>query len=239
MSNTTVVIASRFRGPPTSANGGYTCGLLAGLLDGAAEVTLRAPPPLDTALLLVRHDDDTVVLTQGEKLIAEARATEVVLDIPPAVSFEEASRASSGYPGFGYHPYPDCFVCGPGRAAGDGLGLYPGPVAGRRVAAAPWVPAVELCAEGGNVLPRFVWAALDCPSWWGHVPFAETGPAILLGRLAAKLKALPSAGERCVVLGWPLGREGRRISCGSALFDAQGECLAWARATWIELQPKH
>ena len=51
-----VVIARRFCGPPTSANGGYACGLVAGLLDGRARVTLRSPPPLDRPLqILASH----------------------------------------------------------------------------------------------------------------------------------------------------------------------------------------
>ncbi len=230
-----VIIDARFRGPPTSANGGYTCGLLAALIPGTAEVTLRAPPPLDVPLALTRRDDQSVVLTQGEQLIAEAQPIELALAPPDAVSFAEATEAARGFPGFRDHPYPSCFVCGPQRAQGDGLRLHPGPVRGRQVAAAPWIPTPDLCAADGAVLPRFVWAALDCPSWWGHASFAPIGPRILLGRLALELKERPRAGECYVVLGWPLGRTGRRIFCGSALVDAEGRHLAWARATWIEL----
>ena len=46
----TMTIPRRFRGPPNSGNGGYVCGMLARNIAGAAEVTLRAPPPLETAL---------------------------------------------------------------------------------------------------------------------------------------------------------------------------------------------
>ena len=39
----TVLIPGRFNGPPTSANGGYTCGAAANLLDApAAKVTSAA-----------------------------------------------------------------------------------------------------------------------------------------------------------------------------------------------------
>ena len=41
-----LTVARRFCGPPGSGNGGYVCGLIAGFLDGPAEVTLRLPPPL-------------------------------------------------------------------------------------------------------------------------------------------------------------------------------------------------
>jgi hypothetical protein len=48
-----VVIEKRFCGPPKSANGGYICGLLAAHIDGHAEITLLAPPPLDQRLDIV------------------------------------------------------------------------------------------------------------------------------------------------------------------------------------------
>src|SRR5215472_8325674 len=48
-----VLIEKRFCGPPTSANGGYVCGLLATHIDGNAEITLRAPPPLLQRLAIV------------------------------------------------------------------------------------------------------------------------------------------------------------------------------------------
>ena len=41
----TMTIPRRFCGPPNSGNGGYVCGTLARCIPGAAEVTLRAPPP--------------------------------------------------------------------------------------------------------------------------------------------------------------------------------------------------
>ncbi len=45
-----IVIDSRFCGPPKSANGGYTCGLLAAHIEDDAEITLLAPPPLGEPL---------------------------------------------------------------------------------------------------------------------------------------------------------------------------------------------
>ncbi len=236
MRESTVVIDARFRGPPTSANGGYTCGLLAALVPGAAEVTLRAPPPLGVPLQLLGRDDEIVTLRRDDALIAEARATSFELALPEAVTFEEASQAVSSFQGFREHLYPSCFVCGPERPARDGLGIFPGAVPGRRVAAAPWIPAADLCDSHGLVDARFIWAALDCPSWWGHAAFAEPGLPILLGRLSVVLQGRPHAGEHCVVLGWPIGRDGRRIFCGSALLDAAGRHLARAHATWIELK---
>ena len=66
-----MIIESRYKGPPTSGNGGWTAGTVAALIDGPAEVTLRTPPPLETPLsvrqintsLEVYGPDGTVVAT--------------------------------------------------------------------------------------------------------------------------------------------------------------------------------
>ncbi len=52
-----VIIDSRFCGPKSPANGGYTAGLFAKVVGGAAEVTLKAPPPLDTPIKLRKTQD--------------------------------------------------------------------------------------------------------------------------------------------------------------------------------------
>jgi hypothetical protein len=238
----TLVIAPRFCGPPDCGNGGYTAGCLASLVSGAAEVTLRAPAPLATELVHERRGDGAVLRTGEGTLIAEATPVSFELPLPRPVSFDSARHASEAFVGFHEHPYPACFVCGPRRSAeqGEGLCLFPGAVAQAvsdpPVVAAPFVPARDLCDDEGKLRPEFVWAALDCPSWFGHAAFAERTRPILLGRLAVHIVRRPAVHERCVVLGWGLGQEGRRIACGSALLDADGACLAYARSTWIELK---
>ena len=57
----------------------------------------------------------------------------------------------------------------------------------------------------------------------------------LLGRLTARIDRLPEIGERLVVIGWPMGVEGRKHFAGSALLDADGDEVAVAAATWIEI----
>ena len=47
-----IVIARQFRGPPSSGNGGYVCGILGKEIQGPATVALRAIIPLDTELNL-------------------------------------------------------------------------------------------------------------------------------------------------------------------------------------------
>ena len=228
-------IARRFRGPPESGNGGYSCGVVASLLDGPSEVTLRSPPPLDVPFEVEREGDGVRVLASGQ-LVADARAITLEITPPAAPSFAEASDATQHYLWWKTHPYPMCFVCGPERPPGDGLCIFPAAVAGRDVAAAPFVPDDTLVDESGRVRPEIVWAALDCPSWFGYACFHPHDPSVLLGRLAARIDGRPRAGERCVVVGWFLGKEGRKISCGSALYGESGAPLAVARATWINLK---
>ena len=132
----TVSISRRFRGPHASGNGGYACGLLAGFVGGEAEVTLRLPPPLDRPLRIER-DAERVLLLDGEALVAEAVPARVDIVAPAIVTWEEAVQARERYTGFEYHPFPECFTCGPSREQGDGLCIYPGEVRPGLVAA-PW-----------------------------------------------------------------------------------------------------
>jgi hypothetical protein len=221
-----LVIDRRFNGPAGSGNGGYTCGLVAELLGGVAEVTLRSPPPLGRPLQ-VESADGRVRVSDGERLVAEAASTEVELELPPPPAYDEAERASARYPGFAEHAFPTCFVCGPEREPGDGLRIFAGPLGDGRVAS-PWVVPDE-------VEPAFVWAALDCPGAIA-VGFPDRGET-LLGRFAARIDELPEARERCVVVGWPLGEEDRKLFAGTALYGEGGRPLARARATWIEPLP--
>ena len=216
-----ITIDGRFNGPEGSGNGGYTCGLIAGLLGRTAEVTLRRPPPLDRPLD-VEREGERVLVRDGDALVAEAAPANVDVDVASSPSYEEAERASAGYPGFEEHAFPTCFVCGPERKPGDGLRIFAGPLADGRVAS-PWTPA--------EVTPELVWAALDCPGAIA-VGYPDRGET-LLGRFAVEIDELPRVGERCVVVGWPRGEEGRKLYAGTALFGEDGRPLASARATWI------
>ena len=63
-----VTIHARFNGPLESGNGGYSAGALASFIDGAVEVTLRSPVPLDTSLRVSREDDGRVLARDGDEL---------------------------------------------------------------------------------------------------------------------------------------------------------------------------
>jgi hypothetical protein len=218
-----MVIDRHFRGPTSSANGGYTCGVLASLLHGPAEVTLRLPPPLERPLEVDWEDGRRrIELRDGDALVAEAEPAEVELELPDRIPFEDAAAAALPE-GDKESAFPECFVCG--WARDDGLGIYAGPVPDSELVAATWTPRAE------HVAPEFVWAALDCPGAYA-VEGGERGMPVL-GRLAARVEHLPHPGERCVVLGWPLGEDGRKLYAGTALFGEDGRVLGAGRATWI------
>lgn len=218
------MIPRRFRGPEASANGGYTCGVLAELVDAdVVEVTLRQPPPLDVEMAVERDADVVRVLRDGE-LIAEAQPGVLDIEAPVAPYFAEAKELSDARSDDPDHPFPGCFVCGP---RGDGLRLRPAPLGDGRVVA-PWLVAPEFAAE------RFAWAALDCPGGWAVQPDGSRGISVL-GRLTARIDSPPQAGDECVVVGWPLGPvEGRRRHAGTALFR-DGTLLAVGRAVWFTM----
>ena len=232
-----VTIAPRFRGPPDSANGGYACGVLARFIDAAdAEVSLRAPPPLGRPLAVTR-DGGRVEMHDGETLVAEGRSLgELELEPPAPVDPEQADAASRGSSLHEHHPFPTCFVCGPEREPGDGLRLIPGRVQGREIVAGTWTPDPSLKVDGGRVPPEVEWATLDCPSGNAAMMLLPDLGVSVLARLATRIVARVEPGVRHVGVGWVLGRNGRKVHSGSALFTADGELVGIGRALWIELR---
>jgi len=137
-----VVIEHKFRGPSGSANGGYTCGVLASFMHGPAEVTVRLPPPLERRLDV--EIDGGLRLLDGEAVVAEAVAAELGLDVPEPVSFEQAAAAALPV-GDRESAFPECFVCGWKRE--DGMRIYAGPVEGHELVAATHI---EMHRVGGR-----------------------------------------------------------------------------------------
>ena len=217
-----ITLPRHYRGPLTSANGGYACGRLAEFVDAdEVEVTLRLPPPLDRPLA-VEADGDGVRLLDGDALVAEARASSVDVDVPAPVSVAVAEESRARHRE-GWSPaFNECFVCG---VRDDGLQIRVGPVPGREPLR---VSPIAL----PDSLPELVWAAIDCPG--AYAVGAEGRGDIVLGRMTARVNRTPEAGEQCVVASWPLGEDGRKLFAGTALFAEDGELLAVARQVWIQ-----
>ena len=225
-------IPRRFNGPLESGNGGYCSGVAASFLEGAAEVSLRRPVPLDTPLAVVRENDGSVRVLDGEALVVEARsAPELEVEVPPPVSPREARLAAARYRGLTDGLFSRCFVCG--RAREDTFGVFAGAVEDRELVASPWTPPSWTADAAGRVLPGFVWAVLDCPTYFA-LYMNEALPVSVLARLTARIDAPVVACKEHVVIAWPLKIDGRKRHAGSAVLSPEGEALAVARALLIE-----
>ncbi|MEU3793552.1 hypothetical protein AB0F07_27710 [Streptomyces fructofermentans] len=234
---TTFTVDSGFNGPPTSANGGYACGRLAVLAEGAghltgpAAVTLHLPVPLDTELEY-RVAGRRGHAWHGEDVVASVATAGGEIPVLAPVDQAFAKAAEARFTGEG-HPFPGCFVCGTARAD-DGLNLRPGEVPGRvGTVACTWSPTPAVAGPDGRVPAEIVWSALDCPGGWTADPVRRPR---LLGRMTAELTELPRAGRTYVVVGRLERSEGRTNTNTTALFDAEeGTLLARASALWVAI----
>lgn len=227
-----LLVPARFNGPAGSGNGGWSAGALAAYVDatgGPVEVTLRQPPPLDTPMEVV-DDDGTLTAVHGGAPALTARRAPTAPDGVEGVAPEQAREAATRYPGLARHPFPTCFTCGTERAEGDGLRIFPGPVAdldGRPRVAATWVAT-------DTDLP-VVWAALDCAGAWA-ADMEER--MMVLGRMTAEVLRTPVAGEEHVVVGLARGSEGRKHHTATTVLDPRGEVVGRAEQVWIEVSPE-
>lgn len=226
-----ITINKRFNGPPNSGNGGYTAGIIAANLPFSSEITLRLPPPLDQPMnLLIKEKSAT--LFNGNTLIAEAKVTDLQLNILPAISFEQANKAGIAANVYESSPFQKCFVCGANRPEGDGLNIRSRTIGHQKVAA-PWIPYASLGAENGIVEEAFIWAALDCPGAWA---IQDETQFYLLGRMATKIVQPIMVEKKYVIMGWVMETQGRKTWTGTAIYDEQGTVCAYAKGTWISVK---
>jgi hypothetical protein len=259
-----LVVPARFRGPPSSGNGGWSAGAVSAYAGEACPsdhahpwpavtVSLLAPPPLDVALTVTPADPDRgagVVASYAGRPVLAARCTdERVVDVP-AVSPDEARAAEAAYAGLTSHPFPTCFSCGTGRAPGDGLRIFPGRVAdapgedgspGLARVAATWTPDPSVAedfhsyaGERTRAALQVTWAALDCVGGWAG-DLEER--LMVLARMTARIDSLPAIGEEHVVVGMGRGSDGRKTFSSSTLYDAAGRVVASAEHLWIAVDP--
>ncbi|MEZ0577989.1 hypothetical protein [Nocardioides sp. MH1] len=225
-----LIVPQRFHGPPRSGNGGWTAGALAERLSARADtpvtVALRLPPPLDRPLPIAEGEAG-IVATDDGRTVAEARVDSATPTPVEATTVEVATDAQTRYAGFRGHPFPTCFACGPERAEGDGLHVFPGRLADDPLRVATvWTPY--------DVTVPITWAALDCTSGWAAG--VEERPMVL-GTMTAQVLRLPLSGQPHVSVGTLLGVEGRKARTASSLYTADGELLATAEQVWITINP--
>jgi hypothetical protein len=223
-----VVFDGYFRGPPTSANGGYAAGVTARLLGEPARVSLPKPPPVGHSLT-ARRVESAVKIFDGDEvvLVATPRGQ---LDVRVPDIDLAAARAAVAIPEIlANHRAPTCVVCGPGRA--DGFRLFPGSLGPGLVATFWRVPSIG-CREGREVSSPILWAALDCPGGWcfegAHVEFVP----VIVSQSVDILKPI-HAGEEVIVVGWATGRADRTLRASTAVLDLEGRPLAVSNQTCI------
>jgi hypothetical protein len=216
----TITVPTERNGPAGSANGGVAAGLLGSLLPGAARVRLYRPPPLGLPMVVRSTPPRLEAWFEGELALS---ATNASLDLDaPTVTLEEAAAATAPFVG---HAAPVCFVCGPDNPSG--LHLFPGPLAGAPLHATTWTPELMGLAAGGPVPAEVVWGALDCPGavmLLRHYSGESFFPA--LGTITAEIFEPVEVGEMYAVVGWPKGRDGRKLFAGTAIIGAEGRVRA-------------
>ncbi len=234
-----VIIERRFNGPPGSAHGGLASGrfanLAAELVDGPAPnvVTLHIPPPLDVPLE-VRRSGGRVHVWDGETLVASVSRSDERIATVPLVAPDLVAEAERGYVSAGQHPFPTCFVCGPGRPESDGLGLTPGFLPDRADGTAcTWVPGAMLgVAPGQPLAPELAWAAMDCPGGW-TADLSRT--PMVLNRFMVELVEMPRVGDTHVVVGARGGDDGHTMTTTTALYRQGGTLVGRALARWTRI----
>jgi hypothetical protein len=241
----TYIVATRFRGPPLSGNGGYVAGSAAEFLNTSepVEVTLRSPIPLDDPMALtVNEQGDGATIWHGETLIAELKKSELNLSIPMPPDWLETLAAEANSPalvkrfhpaslsGTGFHPI--CFCCGADHD--QGLKVFAAAVQNGEQVAAVWKTKEEWADDEGFVPDAFLWTALDCPGQFAFL--ADDIMTGLLGRITAQIHHRVKAGGEFLVSGWRIGIEGKKHFAGTAIHDKDGNLVASAKSVWIGRQ---
>jgi hypothetical protein len=226
-----VLIERRFRGPPESGQGGYSCGLIADRIEGdCATVSLRKPPPLERALRVDGHR-----LMDGEVLIAEGHPDQLDVAVPDPVPLEAAQRASQ-HPFWGehVHPFPGCFGCGFERDQREAVAIWMGAHDHSGLMAGAWTPSTDFAGDDGAVTKVITWAALDCPTATGaNLPLDGVS---VLARLTCKLVEPIEPSVAHTVVAWPISDDGRKHVGGCAIHAPDGRLCAYSAGLWIELR---
>jgi hypothetical protein len=249
-----LLVPSRFRGPPSSGNGGWSAGALSAYAGSECpddhsrpwptiEVSLQRPPPLETPMPIVPVDAG-VMATHDDEVVLTARCIHRdLVDVEP-VHPDEARAATASYAGLASHPFPSCFSCGTGRADGDGLRIFPGRVSdheGPARVAATWTPDPTVAEDYhsyADAQPRasvpVTWASLDCVGGWAGDLDERL---MVLARMTTRLDSLPVIGEEHVVVGCGRRTEGRKTWTSATLYDGDGRVVGTAEHLWISIDP--
>jgi hypothetical protein len=249
-----LLVPSRFCGPPSSGNGGWSAGAISAHAGSECpddhsrpwptiEVSLHRPPPLEAPLQITPADGGVTATHEGD-VVLTARCTHAdLVDVEP-VQPDEARAAMASYAGLRSHPFPTCFSCGTGRSEGDGLRIFPGRVSdheGAARVAATWTPDPTVAEDFhayADEHPRaslaVTWAALDCVGGWAG---DLEDRLMVLARMTTRLDSLPVIGEEHVLVGSGGRSEGRKTWSSATMYDADGRVVGTAEHLWIAVDP--
>lgn len=227
---TELVLPTRYQGATGKGHGGYTAGLLSESAPGRRTVDFYVSIPLGIPLQL-EEVDGVQHLRNGETAVARTRPTDKSIHIPDPVNVDEAAGAQARSPIRNLNVLPDCFSCG---TLPDSMNVHAGPLDGRDEFATTWTPE-QRHAENEEVLDRYIWGAIDCPSGWViGVSGDEFRPSVT-GEMWAEVFEPVRPGETYVAVAWGGAWRGRMAAAGTSLFASDGRCVAAAESMWVAL----
>ncbi|ORT57226.1 hotdog fold domain-containing protein [Streptomyces sp. CB03238] len=234
-----IVVPQLYVGYPGVAFGGYVAGLLAQRVEaGTVRVDFRGPVPVGTPVRIAGTADGGCELGHtGRPLVTAAPARGLLLDVPEAPSWDEASAAAEAFRADPPDGVIDCFGCGL-RTPGRGLRQHCAPVPGRSVVACGWTPGPALAGPDGLLPPELVWGVLDCPGNWAGRLLGTQRPGAVTASLTGTLLRPVVAGEPCVSYAWLLSESGRKHHMGVALATASGDLCALGESLWLDPRPQ-
>ncbi len=250
MPPTQVSINSIYNGPVNCGNGGYISGLLAGFIDGDAEIRINAAFPVETPLQ-VRNTDEGIGVYLNDKMLGSARSINLELSIPTPPDLTSARAASQRFDFIHTSDPKGCYVCSPTRSTENGLRIFCGALDSvveadpsarwesltkQNIIATVWRPAVNLCNSEGSIANIYVWSALDCPGGYA-IKAAEPNAGVqLLGTCSGSIKTPLSSGQNYIISSWKTSpNSGRKRFMGVAIHDTAGKLMACAKQIWIDV----
>lgn len=236
------ILSGRFCGPPKSANGGFTAGLLAEFANViSGEARLSMPTPVDAEFHVTAKPGEDAMFTDLSgnvlaRIVAVNPSEAAKFDLPVVPTLAEAREMGLAYAGFKQHPFPTCFVCGPERTHSDGMRIFVGSAPAQpgfdNLLAGVWSPDETILDEDGKVRTAAIWGALDCPG--GFAAVADDPRLIVLVKIRGHVLMRPLAGKEYVVLTWRTSKNDRSFRVMTAIFEDRGANLvAIAEGLWL------
>jgi hypothetical protein len=231
---TPVVVDSPYCGMPGVGHGGFTAGLAAERLPGQlVEARFLRPPPSATPMRL-RAAQQGLELLDGDNVVLQLHPVTLALEVPEPPTMRQAEYAAMANLEISARPSPTCITCGNERAPGDGLRVFVHPIDAREIVAGAWTPHENFGDASGHLAERFIWAALDCPTFWAIDAAYDVDVPLVTARLAVSILQRVPVDQPLIVMAWPIAERSNRLwVSGAAIVTPEGRPLAVARATWI------